>query len=244
VLGAGGPVARGVVRHRPQAVAAGGQPPSVDAAAEVQVVRPGDVVVSSQLQSFKFNTGGGTLAPISAIGVTSRIPLRIVALNSRSAYSSAGLGLRPFDISRGPIDFVRADLVVERKPTLEYLAMNAPESAQQIVSGVYELEQNKWRWTSDKAVLLLKSPAQPTPIKVDLYIPDQSPARVIRLLVDDDRLIKEARYDRPGSYTITTDPVATASTSMTLTIAVDKTFSVAGDPRQLGIILTGAGFEK
>jgi hypothetical protein len=209
-----------------------------------QVVRPGDVVVSSQLQSFKFNTGGGTLAPISAIGVTSRIPLRIVALNSRSAYSSAGLGLRPFDISRGPIDFVRADLVVERKPTLEYLAMNAPESAQQIVSGVYELEQNKWRWTSDKAVLLLKSPAQPTPIKVDLYIPDQSPARVIRLLVDDDRLIKEARYDRPGSYTITTDPVATASTSMTLTIAVDKTFSVAGDPRQLGIILTGAGFEK
>jgi hypothetical protein len=79
---------------------------------------------------------------------------------------------------------------------------------------------------------------------VDLYIPDQSPARVIRLLVDDDRLIKEARYDRPGSYTITTDPVTAEGTSTTLTIAIDKTFSVAGDPRQLGIILTGAGFEK
>jgi hypothetical protein len=166
-----------------------------------------------------------------------------VALNSRSAYSSAGLGLRPFDISRGPIDFVRADIVVERKPTLAYLPMNAPESAQQIVSGVYELEQNKWRWTSEKAVLLLKSPAQPTPIKVDLYIPDQSPARVIRLLVGD-RLIQEARYGRPGSYTITTDPITIKGASATLTIAIDKTFSVAGDPRQLGIILTGAGFEK
>jgi hypothetical protein len=166
-----------------------------------------------------------------------------VALNSRSAYSSAGLGLRPFDISRGPIDFVRADVLVERKPTLEYVPMNAPEGAQQIVSGIYELEQNKWRWTSCNAVLLLKSPAQATPIKVDLYIPDQSPARVIRLLVDD-RLIKEARYDRPGSYTITTDPITAEGTSITLTVAVDKTFSVAGDPRQLGIILTGAGFGK
>jgi len=132
---------------------------------------------------------------------------------------------------------------VERKPTLEYLPMNAPESEQQIVSGVYELEQNKWRWTSDKAVLLLKSPAQPMPIKVDLYIPDQSPARTIRLLVDD-RLIKEARYGRPGSYNITTDPVPIERASATLTIAVDKTFSVPGDPRQLGIILRGAGFEK
>jgi len=208
-----------------------------------QVVRPGDVVVSSQLQSFKFNTGGGTLAPLSEIGVTSRIPLRIVALNSRSAYSSAGLGLRPFDISRGPIDFVRADIVVERKPTLEHLPMNAPEGAQQIISGVYELEENKWRWTSGNAVLLLKSPGQPTPIKVDLYIPDQSPARTIRLFVDD-RPLSEVHYDRPGAYAITTDPVTPLGSSTTLTIAIDKTFSVAGDPRQLGIILTGAGFEK
>ncbi len=208
-----------------------------------QVIRPGDVVVSSQLQSFKFNTGGGTLAPLSEIGVTSRIPLRIVALNSHSAYSSAGIGLRPFDISNGPIDFVRADIVVERKPTLEYLPMNAPESAQQIIGGVYDLEQNKWRWTSANAVLLLKSPAQATPIKVDLYIPDQSPARTIRLLVND-RPLSEVHYDRPGSYTITTDAVSPEGSSATLTIAVDKTFSVPGDPRQLGIILTEAGFEK
>ena len=208
-----------------------------------QVIRPGDVVVSSQLQSFKFNTGGGTLAPLSEIGVTSRIPLRIVALNSHSAYSSAGIGLRPFDISNGPIDFVRADIVVERKPTLEYLPMNAPESAQQIIGGVYDLEQNKWRWTSANAVLLLKSPAQATPIKVDLYIPDQSPARTIRLLVND-RPLSEVHYDRPGSYTITTDAVSPEGSSATLTIAVNKTFSVPGDPRQLGIILTEAGFEK
>ncbi len=206
-------------------------------------IRPGDIVVSSQLSSFPFNTGGGMLVPLSEIGVTSRIPLRLVALNSPSAYSSAGLGLRPFDISRGPIDFVRADIVVERKPTLEYLPMNSPESAQQIVSGLYELEQNKWRWTSDKAVLLLKSPAQPTPIKVDLYIPDQSPARTVRLSVDD-RPLTEVHYDRPGSYTITTNPVTPVNSSTTLTISVDKTFSVAGDPRQLGMILTGAGFEK
>jgi len=208
-----------------------------------QAVRPGDIVVSSSLAyPLKFTTGGGTMAPMAALGITSRIPLRLVALNTRSAYSRAGLGLRPFDIARGPIDYVRAEMVVERTPTLEYLPMNAPGAEEQIISGVYDLE-DRWRWISGKAVLLLKSPPQPTPIKVQLYISDQAPARIVHLFVDD-RPLSEIKYARPGLYTITTAPVTPAGATATLTIVVDKTFSAPGDHRELGIILNGAGFEK
>lgn len=212
-----------------------------------QAVRPGDIVVSSSLAyPLKFTTGGAALAPLAQIGVTSRIPLRIVALNSRSAYSSAGLGLRPFDISRGPIDFVRADLAVGRTPTLEYVPMGAPEATQQIVSGIYELEGDaarKWRWMSARGVLLLKSPPEPEPIKVEFFIPDQAPARTLTLSVNEQQL-RKIRYEHPGAYTLTTEPLKPSSPTTTLTISVDKTFSVPGDHRDLGMILTGAGFVK
>lgn len=209
-----------------------------------QVVQPGDMVVSSSLANpLKFTTGGGIPAPVAAMGITSRIPLRLLALNTRSAYSSAGLGLRPFDISRGPIDFVRADIVVERTPTREYVPMNAPDAEQQIVSGIYDLEEKKWRWTSAKAVVLLKSPTTPAPLKVELFIPDQAPARTVQLSVDD-RPLPAYKYDRPGAYTITTPPVTPAGATTTLTISVDKTFSAGGDQRSLGVVLTGAGFAQ
>ncbi len=79
------------------------------------------------------------------------------------------------------------------------------------------------------------------PIQVQLYIPDNAPARTVTLSLDD-RPLREIKYDRPGSYTITTDPIQPAGGTATLNIAVDKTFSVPGDGRELGIILTGAGF--
>lgn len=209
-----------------------------------QPVRPGEVVVSSSLAyPFKFTTGGGIVVPVATREITSRIPLRLVALNSRSAYSAVGLGLRPFDISTGPIDIVRAETVIERTPTREFLPMNAADAEQQIVSGVYELENNQWRWMAGKGVLLLKSPAQPLPVKVALYIPPNAPGRIVRLTLDD-RPLPPIHYNRPGSYIITTEPLRPASATTTLGISVDKTFSVPGDHRELGIILTGAGFEK
>src|SRR5205807_42385 len=131
-----------------------------------QDVRPGEIVVSSSLIHQDFTSGGGIKAPLAALGITSRIPLRLIGIDSRSAYSTAGLGLRPFDISFGPIDFLRAEMIVEQQPTLEYVPMNAPEAAQQ------------------------------------------------------------------------------TSGAASLAIAVDKTYSVPGDGRELGIILTGAGFQK
>ena len=145
-----------------------------------QAIRPGDVVVSSEL-SYRahFTTGGGALAPIAQREIRASLPLRLFALNTRSAYSTIDRGYLPFDISTGPIDRVRAELVVERKPTLEYLPMNAPEAEQQLVSGVYALEDNRFRWTAGQAVILLKSPAAATPLRAVFVIHGASPARRI-----------------------------------------------------------------
>src|SRR6202044_985259 len=84
-----------------------------------QAIHPGEMVVSSKLSyPIPFTSGGGVLAPVAERTITSFIPLRIVALEGRSAYSTTMFGLRPFDISRAPIDQLSAELMIERKPAL------------------------------------------------------------------------------------------------------------------------------
>jgi 4-amino-4-deoxy-L-arabinose transferase-like glycosyltransferase len=207
-----------------------------------QAVRPGDVVVSSRLAfPLPFTTGGGVLAPLAEREIRSRLPLRLIALGSRSAYSATLLGFRPFDVARGPIDVVRADTVLERKPTREYLPMDAPEAAQQIVSGIHQLEAN-WRWMGERGVLLLKRPGGPAQVEAVFFIPDQAPARRVSLLVDG-VVAAEHLYASPGSYTLqSAKPVTVSGESATVTITVDKTFTAPGDHRSLGLILSGVGF--
>ncbi len=70
-----------------------------------QAIHPDEIVASSKLSyPIAFTTGGGILAPIAQRTITSAIPLRLVALEGRAAYSTTMLGLRPFDISLAPMD--------------------------------------------------------------------------------------------------------------------------------------------
>jgi hypothetical protein len=208
-----------------------------------QAVQPGDMVVSSELAlPVEFATGGGALAPVAEREIRASLPLRIIGLGARSAYSSAGFGLRPFDVTGNPIDRVRAAFVVERKPALSYLPMNAPQAGEQIVSGIYALEQGRYRWMSGRAVLLLKRPERPSVVEVVLFIAPSSPARRISVAVDNVPII-EKTFAAPGAYTLASGPVTVSSETATVAIAADKTFSAPGDQRQLGIILTAAGFK-
>jgi hypothetical protein len=208
-----------------------------------QAIHPGEIVASSKLGlPIAFTTGGGVLAPIAERTLTSEIPLRLVALQGRSAYSTTMLGLRPFDISLAPMDQLSAELMIERKPTLVDLPMNAPEADQQIISGVYQLENGQWRWMNQTATILLKPPGQPTPVTVHFYIPNTAPARQISLALNE-RPIASQTYSAPGTYALSSAPVKPDGDSATLTITVDKIFSAPGDSRQLGIILSEIGFK-
>lgn len=206
-----------------------------------QRVPPGDMVVSSELAyPVPYRRGGSTLVPIASREITSSIPLRLIGLNSRAGYSTADRGLFPFGISNGPIDRVRADVLVEHHPTLEYLPMDAPEADDQIVSGIYGREgTTPWRWTAGAATVALKVPSRPKPLHVELFIPGASNVRVVKVL-GDGKEIYERVFDKPGSYSIDTPP----SQAGNITLQFDKSFSIPSDHRELGVILTGIGYRQ
>jgi hypothetical protein len=136
------------------------------------------------------------------------------------------------------VDRVRASVVGERHPTLEFLEMNAPEAPDQIVGGIYALEDNRYRWMADRAVVALKSPAVPMPLRVVFTIPDAAAARRVTLLLDG-REVAAAAYGAPGRYTLeSAGPLRGAMVE----VVVDRTFRAPADARDLGIVLEAVGF--
>lgn len=205
------------------------------------VLRAGDIVVSSQL-AYPIAFTAPT-APIAERAIRATLPLQLIGLEARSGYSTATKGLRPFDISTAPIDIVRAAIVLDRHPTLSYLPMNAPEAPAQIISGLYDVESGAWRWMAGSAVVLLKSPAQPLPIEAVFTIPDRAPARHVELLLDG-RVAASETYGGPGAYTLKSPPQSPAGETATVTLTVDRTFSAPGDRRELGVVVAGMGFRE
>jgi hypothetical protein len=208
-----------------------------------QSVRPGDLIVTSKLtEPVDFTTGGGVRVAMAEVAVTSRLPFRLIGLGSRSAYSTAAAGFLPFDYMSGPIDVVRLETVAERKPVLSYLPMSAPEAEAQIVSGVYKLEENRYRWMGRRAVVLLRRPERPGQLEVDLHVPDQAPAR--KAVVSVDGIQVADRELKPGRQQILAPGVAGSGDSVTVAIELDRTYSAAGDQRVLGAVLGGVGFRE
>lgn len=185
--------------------------------------------------SYGSDSWTGPTAPIAEREITSSIPLRIVAQGADSAYSSVSFGLAPFAVSLAPIDRVRALLISDRKAELSMLSIGTAETAAQILSGVY----NNDRWTAERASVLLKRPASAQRIEATVFIPPQAPARTIGLYVEG-KLLVEQTYATPGRYTIAAP--APDGEQATVTLVVDKTFSVPGDQRQLGVLLLSIGF--
>jgi hypothetical protein len=198
-------------------------------------LRAGDVIVSSELAyPMKVNA---PLAPLARAEIRPSIPLRIISLDGRSAYSVASArGLLPFEISSGPIDRVRADVVVERKPELSWIDPKDPRAAAQMVSGMYPDG-----WMSEQASIVLKRPADAAQLIVNIYIPEIAPARRITLSVDG-RVVADETFSTPGVHTISVND-AGSSTDVAVTITVDKTFSTASDLRKLGVVVSGIGFK-
>lgn len=201
--------------------------------AKDQLVQPGDTIVSSELAHPV--TVNALVAQVSAADIIPGIPLRLISLSRRSAYSSAADGLLPFEISNAPADRVRADIVVDRKPVLSYLNPRDPQAPAHILSGLFPDG-----WMSQHASVILKTPEKATSVEVVLYIPPTAPARHVQLRVDG-QLVAEDTFAGPGSYKLSA-PFQAANPTATVTITVDKTFAVPGDLRQLGVIITGIGF--
>ena len=206
---------------------------------KTQRLRPGDIVVSSDLGASV--NPAAPFSPLRTVEIRSAVPLRLIGLESHSGYSTVARGFWPFGVSAGLIDRVRAVEVAERHPTLAYLPMNAPQAADQIVSGIFSLEDNRFRWMSRSAVVALKSPPAALPLRATFTIPPQARARRVTLLLDG-RQVASQTYQAPGTYTLESPPVRPAGAAAMVEIAIDQTFFAPPDSRELGIVLTGVGF--
>lgn len=209
-----------------------------------QAVQPGDLILSSRLAfPIPYTTGGGSLAPFSQVEIRPEIPLRLVGLTANSAWSTASMGLLPFDISTDPVDVVRADLVMEKQPTLSFLQMGAPQAESHIVSGIYQLESGLFRWMGEQASVFLKSNGEMAPLEVKLFIPDAAPARTVTLEVDGKEVSRET-FKNTGLHDLKTAPIQWPRGRALVTVKVDRTFVSTGDTRQLGMILQELGFRS
>jgi hypothetical protein len=206
---------------------------------KTQRLRPGDIVVSSDLGASVNPVA--PFAPLRTAEIRPVLPLRLIGLESHSGYSTVSRGFWPFGISTGPIDRLRAREVAERHPTLAYLPMNAPQAAGQIVGGIFALEDNRFRWMSRSAVVALASPPAALPLRAMFTIPPQARARRVTLLLDG-REVASQTYPAPGTYTLESPPLRAAGAVATVEIAVDQTFFAPPDSRELGMVLAGVGF--
>jgi hypothetical protein len=200
--------------------------------AKTQTLRPGDIVVISELN----HSSDIPATTIAQAEIGSPIPLRIIGLGSHSGFSSSSAGLWPFGISNSPIDRIRAAIIGERHVTLEFLPMDAPEAAEQIVSGIYAD-----RWMGKAGVVALKSPRDPRKLQLVFYLQNASPPRTVRLLLDG-REVASSVYSEPGLHTLESPPIQAAGVTAAVEIDVDPTFFAPGDARALGIVLRSVGF--
>ena len=210
---------------------------------EGQAVQPGEYVVSSELgYPVPYSTGGGRRTNLITREIRPSIPLVLLGLHSKSAYSTVRWGYRPFDISTAPVDRLRFDAIVERQPTLSFVRMDSPEADLHIVSGLYHLE-DRARWMSGKAVILLKRPGAESVLEVTFYVPEAAPARRLTLLLDGAELASES-VPGPGLHTVRSKRVPGGTGSAVVTVTVDQTFQPPGDHRELGVVLSEIGFRS
>jgi hypothetical protein len=197
--------------------------------------RPGDIIATSELTRWTNPT-----APVSTIAraeIRPALPLRLIGIDSHSGFSTVSRGFWPFGISRGVIDRLRADLILQRHPTLEFLPLDAPQASEQIVSGIYPD-----RWMGRLAAVVLKSPAVARPLTLSFYLPPQAAGSTVSLLLEGHEIAKQT-YHSPGSYTLQSAPVR-SSGQANVEIEVDRTFSAPPDLRELGIKLFALGFPQ
>ena len=200
-----------------------------------QKFRAGDIIVSSAYAEPLL----GSRALLVEREITSPIPVRLVGLGSQSAYSSVGFGLLPFGLSTVPMDRVRAEAVVDFKPTLEFVIVNSSEEANRhIAAGVSTSD----RWALKQASLLVKRPAEASTLKVKFYVPANGVGRNLEVLLDGVK-ITGAALDHDGIYELTAPVPSGTQPTASITIQVDKALKVDGDQRELGVILVEAGFQ-
>jgi 4-amino-4-deoxy-L-arabinose transferase-like glycosyltransferase len=200
-----------------------------------QGFRDGDLILSSAL-SYPVPLNAQR-AEVARRVIEPTLPLRLIGMGSSSGYSDATAGVRPFDWVDAPLDTVRLERIVERKPVKAYLTMR---DEAQLLSGFYQLEDGGARWIGKTARAILKPAKETNDVTAVVYVPPMAMARSLRISVNG-REVKVEKFPKDGLYTIVVPGVSTGMGDVVLALECDAVFSVSGDARELGLIVKELG---
>lgn len=207
-----------------------------------QELPSGAVLVTSELSAAIPAGFSGSRQPILTREIAAgMIPLRTIGRGSGSGYSSSEFGLLPFGIGGGVIDRLEAVELGLPDPTDSYLPMNSPAAESQLLSGFYEVQDNAWRWMGPSGSAMLAVPESVGSFKLDLYVPDNSPARQVRVEAGG-RLLLEQTLDGPGGHVVEAPVERPPGDAARIVIRAQPSFYAPGDERELSVVVNSFGF--
>ena len=125
-----------------------------------RLVQAGDWIVSSAL-ALPASPSPRRRRRVLEREINATLPLRLIGLNSKSGYSTAAFGFRPFDIDTGSDRSCPRGCGAGAESGAFVLANERARSAEPARKRHLQTRRNQWRWTSGRAMLLLKPPHRP-----------------------------------------------------------------------------------
>lgn len=203
-------------------------------------IGPGSVIVRSELGfPVHYSTGGGRAETLALYEIRPALPLQLMGLHAKSAWMTCAFGLRPFDWSREPLDRITVTRVAPVPLERSDLPMNAPDADTYILSGVYGLEDGRYRWMARRAEFVLKP--RKGVLGLTAFLPDVSPARQLTVTANGVEVLR-ARL-QPGMQTLRSAPLPEAKDRVEIVLEADRSFRPAGDARELSLILESLRIE-
>ena len=205
-----------------------------------QRIGPDSVIVRSELGfPVHYSTGGGRAEPAASHEIRPALPLQLMGLHARSAWMTCAFGLRPFDWSRQPLDRITVTRIAPVPLMRSDLPMNAPDAEAYILSGVYGLEDGRYRWMARQAEFVLKP--RPGVLAISLFLPEASPARQLSVTANGVEVFRSLL--QPGSQIIRTAPLPAARDRLEIVLRADRSFRPPADSRELSLILESLRIE-
>jgi len=140
-----------------------------------------------------------------------------------------------------------------KAPLVSSLKMSDPGAKEQLVKGVYALENGMWRWTAGNFTIVLKTPPGAAQKGATLTLNLSAAEAVLKDLHSQSlsaaigaKTLKREKYLDPGAHTFTADVPAALLSGDTVAIDFSLDNSLPPGPtdrRELGVIITAASLD-
>ena len=120
--------------------------------------------------------------------------------------------------------------------------LDSPAAAKQLLSGFYEVQGDAWRWMGPSGSAMLAIPESVESFRLDLYVPDNSPARQVRVEAGG-RLLLERTLNGPGGHVVEAPIQRPPGDAARIVVRAQPAFFPPGDERELSIVVNSFGFQ-